>query len=541
MKPILFNLLVLIVATILPQNANAQDSYNLMRGIELAENEEYDEALTYLQKELDANPKNGEAHMHMGFIYEAQDELGHALSSYNKALKFLSSKSESRYEALLHRAKLYHELDNDDKAQTDLAQLIKENPEYYEAYSERAFLYYLNDQYDLADADYRKMIALDDGNIEGYIGLGLNADEQDKYQEAIKQYDIAIKLSPNYSHAYSYRAESRMALKQWAEAADDVIKAISIDYDDYAIDLLDELADSAYEEITSKLRAQKLKEPNEGVWSYYLARCEENQGQYDAAVEHYKESFAIDGDASSAYAIANCYDELGLYREAAKYCELAIRINPNQRYYSTLLASIKDNAGQPTEAIKILDAVIADNPSYDFAYYRRGWIKDNTGDIEGALEDYSTAIDLDPEYYIHGYLSRGKLWQMKDEQEKATKDFETVIRLDSIPEEAECSFYAYYYIGQREKAIEVLNATLEDGDDGDYYDAACLYSLMGENDQALRICASRSKWVGTILTISAATATLTTSATVKNSKHCSMNTLTLTTGRKKSKLTQMQL
>lgn len=248
---------------------------------------------------------------------------------------------------------------------------------------------------------------------------------------------------------------------------------------------MDELADSAYEEITSKLRAQKLKEPNEGIWPYYLARCEENQGQYDAAVEYYKESFAIDGDSYSAYAIASCYDELGKYREAAKYCELAIRINSTKSYYSTLLANIKDHAGQPNEAIEILDNVIAEDPANDFAYYRRGWIKDNIGDIDGALEDYSTAIDLDPDYYTHGYLHRGILWKMKGEHEKATQDFETVIRLDSIPEEADCSFYAYYYLGQREKAIEVLNATLEDGDNGDYYDAACLYSIMGEKEQAL--------------------------------------------------------
>ena len=57
--------------------------------------------------------------------------------------------------------------------------------------------------------------------------------------------------------------------------------------------------------------------------------------------------------------------------------------------------------------------------------------------------------------------------------------------MDSIPEDAECSFYAYYYLGQKDKAIEVLNTALDKDKKGNCYDAACLYSVMGEKEKAL--------------------------------------------------------
>lgn len=74
---------------------------------------------------------------------------------------------------------------------------------------------------------------------------------------------------------------------------------------------------------------------------------------------------------------------------------------------------------------------------------------------------------------------------MKGEKAKAEADFKQVIRLDSIPKDADCSFYAYYYLGQKDKAIEVLNTILDKDKKGNSYDAACLYSIMGEKEKAL--------------------------------------------------------
>ena len=62
------------------------------------------------------------------------------------------------------------------------------------------------------------------------------------------------------------------------------------------------------------------------------------------------------------------------------------------------------------------------------------------------------AITLQP-HEAYAYLNRGVLYRLKGENAKAESDFKQVVLLDSIPEDAECSFYAYYYLGQKDKAI----------------------------------------------------------------------------------------
>lgn len=118
------------------------------------------------------------------------------------------------------------------------------------------------------------------------------------------------------------------------------------------------------------------------------------------------------------------------------------------------------------------------------SYYKRGWFKDHSGKIDEAIEDYTMAITLQPnDAYL--YLNRGVLLSQKGDKKKADEDFKQVVRLDSVPDAPECAFYAYYYLGDRDKAIETLNKALKKEDKGNYYDAACLYSIMGDKEKAI--------------------------------------------------------
>lgn len=38
------------------------------------------------------------------------------------------------------------------------------------------------------------------------------------------------------------------------------------------------------------------------------------------------------------------------------------------------------------------------NPENYSGYYRRGFMKDNSNDVDGAIEDYSTCIVLNPDF-----------------------------------------------------------------------------------------------------------------------------------------------
>lgn len=485
MRQFILSILVLCSSVMLADNIKRPDSYNYSRGVEAINNNNAEEALDYLNKEIDEHPDNGYAFAWIALVRNYNEEFGRALTAANVAVKKIPSK-DKEYKAFAYgtRAHVYLNLEDTIQALKDYSQAINIVPDDDRFYNQRAQVYYEQGKYDLADKDYLKMISLKEGDVMGYMGIGRNANAQKRYEDAIKQFDYVVKLEPNYSSAYSFRAESYIGLKKYNEAIDDVISALGIDRDRKAFYELQELADSAFEQTVAKLKVQKIKEPNEQSWDYDLGIVYERAAKYNKAIAYYKESLEKESNIITASRISSCYDDLGDYDKALEYCNQAIALDSVKANYLYEKANILDNAGRTQEAIKTMSDYIANTPDEPAGYYQRGWFKDHSGDIEGALEDYTMAITLQPNE-AYAYLNRGVLYRLKGENAKAESDFKQVVRLDSIPEEADCSFYAYYYLGQKDKAIEVLNTVLDKDKKGNCYDAACLYSVMGEKEKAL--------------------------------------------------------
>ena len=485
MRQFILSILVLCSSVMLADNIKRPDSYNYSRGVEAINNNNAEEALDYLNKEINEHPDNGYAFAWIALVRNYNEEFGRALTAANVAVKKIPSK-DKEYKAFAYgtRAQVYLNLEDTIQALKDYSQAINIVPDDDRFYNQRAQVYYEQGKYDLADKDYLKMISLKEGDVMGYMGIGRNANAQKRYEDAIKQFDYVVKLEPNYSSAYSFRAESYIGLKKYNEAIDDVISALGIDRDRKAFYELQELADSAFEQTVAKLKVQKIKEPNEQSWDYDLGIVYERAAKYNKAIAYYKESLEKESNIITASRISSCYDDLGDYDKALEYCNQAIALDSVKTNYLYEKANILDNAGRTQEAIKTMSDYIANTPDEPAGYYQRGWFKDHSGDIEGALEDYTMAITLQPNE-AYAYLNRGVLYRLKGENAKAESDFKQVVRLDSIPEDAECSFYAYYYLGQKDKAIEVLNTALDKDKKGNCYDAACLYSVMGEKEKAL--------------------------------------------------------
>lgn len=485
MRQFILSILVLCSSVILADNIKRPDSYNYSRGVEAINNNNAEEALDYLNKEINEHPDNGYAFAWIALVRNYNEEFGRALTAANVAVKKIPSK-DKEYKAFAYgtRAQVYLNLEDTIQALKDYSQAINVMPDDDRLYNQRAQVYYEQEKYDLADKDYQKMISLKAGDVMGYMGIGRNANAQKRYGDAIKQFDYVVKLDQNYSSAYSFRAESYIGLKKYNEAIDDVITALGIDKDRKAFYELQELADSAFEQTVAKLKAQKIKEPNEQSWAYDLGVVYERAAKYNKAIAYYKESLEKESNIITASRISSCYDDLGDYDKALEYCDQAIALDSVKSDYLYQKANILDNAGRSKEAIRVMGEYIANNPDMAEGYYRRGWFEDHSGNVEEAIEDYTMAITLQPNE-AYAYLNRGVLYRLKGENAKAESDFKQVVRLDSIPEDAECSFYAYYYLGQKDKAIEILNTILDKDKKGNCYDAACLYSVMGEKEKAL--------------------------------------------------------
>lgn len=446
MRTILLSFLIACSSVLYADNLKRPDSYNYTRGIEAIQNNNLEEALDYLNKEITEHPDNGYAFAWVALLRVSTEEYGRALTASNIAIKKIPSK-DKEYKSFAYstRAQVFLNINDTVHALKDYAQAIALTPEDDRLYNARAQVYYEQGKYDLADNDYRKMISLKEGDVMGYMGLGRNANAQKRYEDAIKQFDYVNKLEPSYSSAYSFRAESYIGLKKYNEAIDDIITALGIDQDNKAFYELQTLADSAFAQTVTKLKVQKLKEPKESSWPYDLGVVYEKTDRYAKAIPFYKESLAIESNKETANRIASCYNEIGDYDKALEYCDQAIALDSTKTNYLYFKANILDNAGRSEEAIKVMDSYIAQNPEEYFPYYRRGWFKDHSGKTDEAIEDYTMAITLQPND-AYQYLNRGVLLSQKGDKKKADEDFKQVVRLDSVPDAPECAFYAYYYL-----------------------------------------------------------------------------------------------
>ena len=132
------------------------DTYNYLRGMEALRNGNNEEALEFLNKEIEENPKNGYAYSWIAMIHGQQEEYGKAISAANLSIKNLPKKdSEYLYFAYETRAQIYVEIEDTIAAISDYTTAIKILPEKEDAYEKRAQIYYEQKKYDLADSDYK--------------------------------------------------------------------------------------------------------------------------------------------------------------------------------------------------------------------------------------------------------------------------------------------------------------------------------------------------------------------------------------------------
>lgn len=462
------------------------DSYNFRKGMEALDERDSKKAEESFRKEVDEHPENAYAFLYLAHIQLRNEEYGKALSSIDNAIKHMPKKDKEYKGACYYkRAGIYRALEKDNEAIADYTSALSYNPKDDDSYWERAQIYYEQEKYDLADADYKKMLEIDPNSPLPYMGLGRNETARGNYQSAIDLYDNVIALYSEYASGYSFRAEAYLKSGKFMEAASDVVKALDLDYDNKAFGLMVDLADSAFVQINSKLKAMAVTDSNNGYWPYCLGVINEQTEKYSEAIAHYQKALKLDEDAITCRRISSCYEDMGNWASAVEYMDKAIALDPKNDNLIQYKADIYYEAGEIETAIAIMDEYVERRPDYGWGYYRRGWYKDNLQDIDGAIEDYTTSITLDGEY-PYAIMSRGNMYLLKGEKELAMKDFETVVQIDTVAEKGSCTMYALMHLGRNDEAIEWMDKMLAASDEeGVRYEAACLYSLMGDIEKSL--------------------------------------------------------
>lgn len=511
--------LTLLVAVALHAAADDESmkySFFIQSAIEAMQEGSDSTAWSLINKELEVHPDNGYAYYLAGAMWGNAHQYGNALSAYAKAVRLLAADKPWLAYAHMNRGGIYTEMGDSVKALECYTQAINTQPDEPDRYKPRAQLYYNMGQYDRSDQDYRQMMALDEGSTIARVGLARNLHERKHDAEALALLDEAEKLDADYSEIPAWRAQILLDTKQYAQAADNVIKALDIDSSDRAFSLMQDLADSAYTVVEKKLREKLVRTPqNTAYWAYDLGIINERTERLSKAAAWYQRSAEADPTNSTTYTrLAACHHALCHYDLAADAAAHAAAADTTDLQLLYNKGRAQNYAGRTAEAIKTFGEVIQCAPFSDVAFGARAVCRWRTGDLAGAAEDFDSAITRDPNDLFY-YLQRGQVRRKLGQEAAARQDFQYIIDRAELEWETEDTVavaetadtiaadtmavdssiytayapFAYHFLGQRDKALEAMQRNLKDSDNdsGDLYNKACLYALMGDKPEALRL------------------------------------------------------
>ncbi len=481
-------LLIVLFASLF---GNAQ-SYNFEQGVKAYKEYDWEKALEYFGREINDNPKAPLSYYYRAIIYNYQNQISSALSDINNAIKYFTRKDKSIL-AVAHRLRgdIYVKIENYDKTFEDYSIALKLSPDDPEIYIDRAQIYFDLIQYQKAEADYNQALKIDESLVIAWAGLSRNYLSQKNYPEAEKTLNKLIKLAPKYTEGYKFRARYYYELQKYNDAIEDIFYAFLLDDSDKIMrSIFISYSEKNYSLSLSKVNSQISAHPEKDLWYFIRAQLYEGKYNFAAAIKDYNKVLELSDISFKPDLLAyraKCYSNSGMYELAISDYNEIISIDSTDAYNYAYKADAKRLMGDYTGAIQDFTKAIEIEPRESWFYYRRGWTREFLKEFGEALNDYNESISINDKY-VYTYLNRGRLYESQlKKTDKAKEDFLNILSIDTtIDEQGNCRQYALFHLGRIDDAIKWLDKIIEQyPNDGNYYDAACLYSLMNNSTEAL--------------------------------------------------------
>lgn len=483
--------LLFILMSVISISIAQTSSPNIEQALKNIEEHEYASAIKYLEMELKQYPENQLVVMELlGYANYGNGNYAKAMSLFDQTIEcgkggdsiFLST-------AYYHRAGLNSEISDTIASIRDYLKSISYEPANDKALTELAEIYFQTNQFEEADKTFLKLIDVDSSNPYPYYGLARNAYNQGKFYEASDYIDKASVLDEDKERISIMKVRLGIASKNWNKVLTESLIVITQNSDnEEAYYGILRSSDSIYDETIKMIKEKITNEPENGVWSFILSHVYMRHEKYNEAI------LCLDRLQSNEeyrriafYWIGECYDKLDNQRLVIETMNKAIKEDSTLVEYYLKRADARFYEQELDEAEKDYKQIIELEKEYAYySFYRLGWIREMQKRYNEALDYYNMSILL-KEDYAYAYMMKGNL--LKDyfkDTSNATTSFKKCIELDKGINEETCKQYAYLALGDTVKAIEITDSILKmTNDPGAYYDAACIYSRMGNKERAV--------------------------------------------------------
>ena len=246
---------------------------------------------------------------------------------------------------------------------------------------------------------YEQALRLDPDFADAHINLGIALMQTGRIQEAIGHYEQALRIKPDSSKGHNELGIALARLGGLPEAISHWEQALRIK--------------PAYFEVHNNLGTALLQ-----------------SGRIQEAIAHYEQALRINPDLAQAHSnlgLALVAD--GKVPEAIDHYEQALRINPDFAEAHYNLGNALARMGKIEEAIRQYNQALWIKPDDADAHYNLGIMLAQTGKIEEAIAHFEHAVRIKPEY-AEAHNNLGSALARTGKIEQAIARFEQALRIN---------------------------------------------------------------------------------------------------------------
>ncbi|NOS90736.1 MAG: tetratricopeptide repeat protein [Cyclobacteriaceae bacterium] len=292
-------------------------------------------------------------------------------------------------------------------------------------------------QFDKSIESYKQSLKINPNDTLALIGKADANRLSKKFEDALVDFDAVIKLIPNNPNLRFGRGSVFLSLNRYKEALPDFSISISafpafkvLQYDRGLI----YYHLGKYKESIEDLRKYLPHHTNQSLSPFFLMGISfKNLDQLDSAIKYFTMHVSIKkADADGYISLADCYSRRLNFIAVDSLLEKIETLEFDKLKWFTNRAGIEINLKRYEKAWSYLQkAKELGDDSKEF-YRNQGIAKLGMKDTVSAIQSFSKAISLDPNYK-DAYVSRLEVYLFRNQTlPLAIQDLNAVIRLDSV-------------------------------------------------------------------------------------------------------------
>jgi len=335
------------------ETGSAEAYHNL--GRIYAERGEIDSAIACQKSALAIKSDFSDAHYHLAILYRRKREWESAIQGFQNAIRLQPLMTQAHYQL----ARCYTQTGDRDSANQSMAEFRRLSAEDAEVqrHLEAIFLaedrdkvahilvlgnlYLGQEKYPEAIKQFQRIVTLVPKSSEAFAGIGHAALEMENYSQAIASYEQAIQFGLKNARTYHNLGLAYMQLRNAEKALEDFQRAVALN--------------------------PMLSQAHLMLGTLYAARK-----VFQSAEAHYKKVIQLDSDDAVAYhSLAYLYGQHNRSLEnGVKLARKAAQLSPKSALYHSTLSWLLYKLGRYTEAEDAILRTIKINPNNPL--YREG-------------------------------------------------------------------------------------------------------------------------------------------------------------------------